>query len=106
MEYKKAKNRDPKKILIYLKKEVDGEEIEVRQQEFRDCVQDFLFGYYRHIFFDSINQLKSQITRDIASWITSRLEQGRQDALKVGILEIENEAYKKKEEFWSNSLFR
>lgn len=70
MEFREARNHNPSKVFVYLKK-VD--KLERRQKNFLDKVQDFSAGYFRHRKFETTDELVGHLRSDIITWTTRQI---------------------------------
>jgi hypothetical protein len=89
MEYQRARQIDPGKLLVYLKREENSIKIEQKQRRFRKRVQDFSLGYFRHSHFSNTDELQQQIRKDMAAWVTEVVAKERMGRTAIAALQNE-----------------
>ncbi|HUT02328.1 MAG TPA: DUF4062 domain-containing protein [bacterium] len=87
LEYRRAREHHPSKILVYIKEE---EEYEDAQANFLEEVQNFKMGYFRRPKFKSAEELKPQIRADVRYWICMKIAESFDKDKKIQILTAEN----------------
>ena len=68
-EFEVAREKDPGKILVYVK---DGVTREPKLQEFLDRLQDFKDGYVLDSPFHTPEELETKVRRDVQRWLDGR----------------------------------
>jgi hypothetical protein len=72
-EYGVARNENPKKILVYVKEDVDREPELI---PFLERVEHFQKGLFRTLF-TTPDDLRDKVQADIARWLVSHVKQNR-----------------------------
>lgn len=83
MEYRVARESNPSKVLIYIKR---SEDVEAEQIRFLKEVQDFSDGYFRHQCFETATQLAEQIKRDLITWTSRRVREALAKEVEIRAL--------------------